>query len=127
MDKIRFGIIGGGMIGPFHAEAISQLEGVIEGSTAIYPGLPRRLGIHGERGEEKVRGFKDKKLGDTSSDPTHHSIENHKLQIRDFVEAVKEDREPFVSGLEGRKSLEIIRGIYKSVKNERSVKFPVRE
>ena len=105
----------------------SGAMGVIEGSTAIYPGLPRRLGIHGERGEEKVRGFKDKKLGDTSSDPTHHSIENHKLQIRDFVEAVKEDREPFVSGLEGRKSLEIIRGIYKSVKNERSVKFPVRE
>ena len=150
MNKIRFGIIGGGMIGPFHAEAISQLEGVIEGSTAIYPGLPRRLEIHGERGtvifegdeiklwdfvgqekgrreEEKVRGFKDKKLGDTSSDPTHHSIENHKLQIRDFMEAVKEDREPFVSGLEGRKSLEIIRGIYKSAKNERPVKFPVRE
>ena len=26
MNKIRFGIIGGGMIGPFYAEAISQLD-----------------------------------------------------------------------------------------------------
>jgi len=78
-------------------------------------------------GEEKVRGFEDKKLGDTSSDPTHHSIENHKLQIEDFVEAVREDREPLVNGLEGRKALEIIRAIYKSAKAGRAVKFPIRE
>jgi len=74
-----------------------------------------------------VRGFKDKKFGDTSSDPTHHSIENHKLQTKDFVEAVREDREPLVNGLEGRKALEITRAIYKSAKAGRAVKFPVRE
>ena len=128
----------------------SGAMGVIEGSTAIHPGLPRKLEIHGERGtvifegdeiklwdfvgqgkerkeEEEVRGCKDKKLGDTSSDPTHHSIENHKLQIKDFVEAIKEDREPLVSGSEGRKALEIVRAIYKSAKTGRAVKFPVRE
>ncbi len=128
----------------------SGAMGVIEGSTAIYPGLPRKLEIHGEKGtvifegdeiklwnfigqekekkeEEKVREFKDKKLGDTSLDPTHHSIENHKLQIKDFVEAVREDREPLVNGLEGRKALEIIRAIYKSAKAGRAVKFPLAE
>jgi len=100
--------------------------GVIEGSTAIYLGLPRKLEIHGEKGtvifegdeiklwdfvdqekkgEKIVRRFEGKKLGDTSLDSTHHSIENHKLQIKDFVEAVREDREPLVNGLRGKKSI----------------------
>lgn len=123
--------------------------GVIEGSTAMYPGLPRKLEIHGERGtvifegdkvrlwsfvgqekkreeEQKVRESKDKKLRDVSSDPTHQSPENHKLQIEDFVKAVRQDREPAVNGAEGRKALEIIRAIYKSAKAGKAVKFPVR-
>ena len=124
--------------------------GVIEGSTAIYPGLPRRLEIHGEKGTvilegdkiklwsfvdrkdkkkeiEEIREYKGKKSGDTSSNPTNFSIENHKLQIKDFVEAIKEDREPFINGEEGRKSLEIVRAIYFSGKTEKAVKFPVIE
>ncbi len=124
--------------------------GVIEGSTAIYPGMQRKMEIHGEKGmvifegdeiklwdfvgqekegkeEEKVRGLEDKKLGDTSSDPTHHSVENHKLQIKDFVEAIRKDTEPFVNGLEGRKALEIVRAIYKSAKTKKMIKFPLKE
>jgi len=120
--------------------------GVIEGSTAVYPGLPARLDIHGERGtailqddsitfsnlvglgrkksQEETR--ESRKLGDTSSDPRHHTSEKHRLQIKDFIEAIKEDREPLVNGVEGRKSLEIIWAIYQSAKTGATVKFPVK-
>ncbi len=121
--------------------------GVIEGSTALYPGLPARLDIHGEKGtailqddiitfsnvigpdrkksEKEARGAK--KLGDTSSDPRHHTSEKHRAQIKDFIDAIREDREPAVNGIEGRKSLEIIRAIYQSAKSGSAVKFPVTE
>lgn len=49
----------------------------------------------------------------------------HMLQIRDFVNAIIEDREPLVNGEEGRKALEIITAIYLSSRTGRPVKFPV--
>jgi predicted dehydrogenase len=122
--------------------------GVIEGSTALYPGLPRRLDLHGERGSVILEGddiklwdfvgskrekrispenYSHKKLGDASSEPTHFSSENHKLQIKDFIEAIKKDKEPLISGIEGRKSLEIVRAIYKSGKTGKAIKFPVTD
>ena len=38
----------------------------------------------------------------------------HILQIAEFLSAVREDREPAVTGVEARKSLEIILAIYES-------------
>jgi len=42
-----------------------------------------------------------------------------------MVKAVKENKEPIVSGEEGRKSLEIILAIYKSSKSGKPVKLPL--
>lgn len=44
----------------------------------------------------------------------------HKRQIQDMIDAIKEDREPFVNGEEGRKALEIVLGIYKSSKEKKT-------
>jgi predicted dehydrogenase len=41
----------------------------------------------------------------------------HRDQIADFVEAVREDREPSINVEEGRKSLAIIAAIYESARN----------
>lgn len=41
-------------------------------------------------------------------------VEYHGLQIADFVEAIRADRQPLVTGREARKSLEIISAIYES-------------
>jgi UDP-N-acetyl-2-amino-2-deoxyglucuronate dehydrogenase len=49
----------------------------------------------------------------------------HRLQIKDFLEAIKDDREPFVSGQEGRKPVEIITAIYRSCRDGLPVKFPL--
>ena len=49
----------------------------------------------------------------------------HKLQIQDFLRAVIEDREPAVTGREGRKPVEIATAIYRSQRDGRPVKFPL--
>jgi predicted dehydrogenase len=55
-------------------------------------------------------------------DATRHY---HRLQIRDFLQAILGDREPMVSGEEGRKTVEIFTAIYRSQRDRRPVKFPL--
>lgn len=49
----------------------------------------------------------------------------HVLQINDFLQAIIKDREPAVTGEEGRKSLEIVAAIYKSAQTGVPVNMPV--
>lgn len=49
----------------------------------------------------------------------------HELVYKDFVEALTEDREPEVSGVEGRKSVEIVNAIIASGFIGAPVKFPL--
>lgn len=119
--------------------------GVIEGSTAIYPGFPQKIELHGEKGSIilesdqitfwKLQDFPQPtdfslltEKVDTSSSPTAgFSLEYHYRQIQEFIGAVKENRSPLVDGVEGRKSLEIVRAIYLSSKIGESIYFPFRD
>lgn len=49
----------------------------------------------------------------------------HELQIQDFLRAIIQDREPAVSGREGRKHVELFTAIYRSQRDRRPVKFPL--
>ncbi|MCD6318182.1 Gfo/Idh/MocA family oxidoreductase [Candidatus Aerophobetes bacterium] len=114
--------------------------GVIEGSTAIYPGQPEQLGIYGEKGtvilegnrikkwefmDRKEKFIEERKISTGASDPNAIGSEAHKAQIKDIIEAIKEDREPAVTGEEGRKVLEIILAIYRSAKTNKPIKLPL--
>jgi len=50
----------------------------------------------------------------------------HQLQIQDFLQAVLEDRQPLVTGKEGRKTVELFTGIYRSNRDRRPVQFPLQ-
>jgi len=43
-----------------------------------------------------------------------------------MVEAIRQDREPIITGEEGKKALEIILAIYESAKTGREIKFPFK-
>jgi len=117
--------------------------GVVQGSTSIYPGLPTRLEIHGTRGTAIVEGEMLKRWSvigekETIAEEPKKGLQswarpdlvpatNHASVIRDFAQAILDDREPYVNGTEGRKSLELIRGIYKSGKTRSVVDFPLKE
>jgi predicted dehydrogenase len=49
----------------------------------------------------------------------------HKKQIEDMVHAILEDREPRVNGEAGRRSVEILRGIYYSAITGRQIQLPM--
>jgi UDP-N-acetyl-2-amino-2-deoxyglucuronate dehydrogenase len=49
----------------------------------------------------------------------------HALQIVDFLDAIAEDREPMVTGKEGRKLVELVQAIYRSGSLRQAVGFPV--
>jgi len=50
----------------------------------------------------------------------------HRLQVEDFLRAVLEDRQPLVTGKEGRKTVELFTGIYRSNRDRRPVQFPLK-
>jgi predicted dehydrogenase len=50
----------------------------------------------------------------------------HSVQDRDFIRAVLEDRDPMITGREGRKTVEISTAIYRSQRDGGPVRFPLR-
>jgi predicted dehydrogenase len=113
--------------------------GTIEGSTAIIPGYPERLEVFGTQGSVILEAGKivawnlvgkdakqvilKKENNSGSADPMAIDYQLHKAQISDWIEAIKEDKKPSVDGLEGKKSLVLIQGIYKSAKQGREISF----
>ncbi|WP_319416187.1 Gfo/Idh/MocA family oxidoreductase [Marispirochaeta aestuarii] len=117
--------------------------GVIEGSTAVYPGFLKRIEISGTQGtavleeeELKTWSFESERpedpeirercgvqsgSGGGASDPGAISTLGHRLQFEDFTRAVLEDGEPFIGGIESLKSVAIIEAIYASGKSGRMV------
>jgi UDP-N-acetyl-2-amino-2-deoxyglucuronate dehydrogenase len=104
--------------------------GVIQATTSIYPGFPRRLEISGDRGtvvmeddilktwiierQDQPVQTENKSKSDVSSDPSAFGIEGHIKQITDMTDAIRYDREPLINQYEGRKAIEIIRAVYDS-------------
>jgi len=121
--------------------------GVIQAATSVYPGLPKTIGIHGDRGtvvieqddvlrweltpetpeDAAVKQRFAQKTGASggSSNPGSISHQGHARQLADFVEAIATDRPPLVDGREGRKAVEIILAIYRSVETGRVVELPL--
>jgi len=50
----------------------------------------------------------------------------HQLQIQDFLQTILEDRDPQITGEEGRKTVEIFTAIYRSQRDRQPVKFPLK-
>lgn len=53
------------------------------------------------------------------------SFRHHRLQIDDFLDAIRTGREPAVGGEDGRRVVEIFTAIYRSQRDGRPVRFPL--
>ena len=122
--------------------------GVIEASTAIYPGYLKRIEIHGSGGtaimeEEDIKTWdfakkdrrdatvrrrmaRQKSTGGGASDPSAIGHHGHTELFRDVIDAIQKRRKPAIDGVEGRRSVEIILGIYKAAETGRTVKLPLK-
>jgi len=120
--------------------------GVIEGTTSVYPEtIPHRIELHGDKGSIMLQGegirrwevmgedgkviSRAEEAGGTENtekaiaSPTDIGMEGHIILVRDMVEAIREGKEPMISGEEGRKSIQIILAIYQSAKTGKPVKL----
>ncbi len=118
--------------------------GSFEASTALWPGWSRRHELCGEHGsivledDRIVRWeFRESRpeddairaagqanaLGSGASDPKAISIEGHRRQLQDFVEALRANRAPALDGHEGRKAVALVEAIYNSAARGAAVKL----
>ncbi|MEG0919071.1 MAG: Gfo/Idh/MocA family oxidoreductase [Anaerovoracaceae bacterium] len=120
----------------------SGAVGTIEGTTNIYPeNLEETLCIFGETGTVKIGGtsvnnidvwkFADERPEDKEALGFHEETENvygngHYHLFKDMINAVKENKVPYVNGEAGRNAIEIILAIYKSQKTGLPVKLPLK-
>lgn len=123
--------------------------GTITGSTAVFPGLAERLELHGRDATALIESDKLKtyltrtalgeasnygmnlktseESGDTgaggAANPAAIGNYLHIAQITDFASAVRENRDPAITGQDARRPLELIQAIYRSAREGREVKL----
>jgi predicted dehydrogenase len=113
--------------------------GVVQAATALWPGYPERIEIHGTKGSAIVAGDQltswdvkddegepapiahEAKSG--ASDPMAISLTPFEGTFLDFGEACKTGRAPNSSGLEGYRALELVTAIYESCRLGQKVKL----
>jgi UDP-N-acetyl-2-amino-2-deoxyglucuronate dehydrogenase len=123
----------------------SGAVGVLQASTAVYPGLPERLEISGtggtvivEAGEIRVLELVGEKgeagaygrgpgpvsgpAATAAADPAAVAAAAHQAQLADFLAALGSERQPCVTGEEARTSLALISAVYESARTGRPVR-----
>ncbi|WNF22654.1 Gfo/Idh/MocA family oxidoreductase [Mesobacillus jeotgali] len=116
--------------------------GIVEGTTNIYPtNLEETLYIFGEKGTIKAGGksvnlIEEWQFADHLDNPEEVKEKyqenppnvygfGHNPLYADVVDAIQNDREPYVTAEDGKRALELVLAIYKSAAEGKSVKFPL--
>jgi predicted dehydrogenase len=116
--------------------------GTLTGTTSCNPGEVRRIELHGKFGTICISGSKISRWAVTDeedgraenteppktveaqeavADPRAISHSGHVWLINDMVQAVKEDRDPYITGESARKAVDLILAIYESAKTGREI------
>lgn len=115
----------------------------IEGTTNVYPqNLEETLYLFGEKGTVKIGGkstnnidvwdFADETKADIANKGLQEQTSNvygngHTSLYADMIDAIKNNRKPYVDAVAGRNALEMILSIYKSMKTGLPVKLPLTD
>ena len=111
----------------------SGATGVIQSSTAFWPGYTERMEIHGTKGTAVISGDKlttwqvendsgepaplDQNVASGASDPMAISLAPFERQFLDFGESIRSGRKPVSSGEDGYRALELVLSTYKSCRS----------
>lgn len=118
--------------------------GVIEGSTACWPGSKIRIEISGTEGsvvmedeiivdwqfekatpeDDDIRsrfGPREGAIGGGAADPSSIDSEGHRRQFEDYFGAIQAGKRPFCDGVDGRSSVAVITAIYRAAKERRII------
>ncbi|MGC4377272.1 Gfo/Idh/MocA family oxidoreductase [Fictibacillus sp. Mic-4] len=117
--------------------------GVIETATTVYPrNFEESLSIFAENGTIKIGGPSaihiehwdvkgmnreevDRFVSQIEKDP--YGKPGHQCLIEDMIQAIKEDRQPAVTGTDGKRALELVLAMYKSAETNQPFKLTYEE
>lgn len=115
--------------------------GTIEGTTNVYPkNLEETLYVFGEEGTAKIGGtscnnidvwdFADESEGDAEARGLKEATSNvygngHTALYADMIDAIQNNRAPYVDAVAGRNALEIVLAMYKSQKTGEPIQLPL--
>ena len=115
----------------------------VEGTTNVYPqNLEETLYIFGEKGTVKIGGkstnnidvwdFVEESEADQKNKGLEEATSNvygngHTSLFADMMDAIQNDRKPYVDAHAGRNALEMVLAIYKSQKEGKAVQLPLRD
>ncbi|MEN6546644.1 MAG: Gfo/Idh/MocA family oxidoreductase [Armatimonadia bacterium] len=120
-------------------------KGIVEASTALWPGTDIRIEINGENGTAIMQGervttwkFRDEQPGDAemlqvgsaaqttaAGGAADFAFTEHMYMIEDMVKAINEGKDPWVTLEKARGSLEIALAMYKSADDGCKVSLPL--
>lgn len=141
-DKLNHNYIEAEDLGIALVKFKNNAYGIIEGTTNIYPqNLEETLYLFGEKGTVKAGGqsvniIEEWCFADMLDDPKevkarfHENPPNvygygHTPLYADMIDAIENNRDPYVTAEAGKRALELVLAIYKSAQDGRSVKLPL--
>jgi UDP-N-acetyl-2-amino-2-deoxyglucuronate dehydrogenase len=117
----------------------SGATGVVQASTAFWPGYPERIEIQGTRGTAILTGDKlttwdvedksehtaplDFSIASGAADPAAISVAPFERQFLDFGEAIRTGRKPVCSGPDGYRALQATLAVYQSCREGKPVRL----
>ncbi|WP_330949247.1 Gfo/Idh/MocA family protein [Virgibacillus sp. MG-45] len=115
--------------------------GVVEGAGTIYPtNLEETLNLFGEKGTVCIGGIAVNKIENwrfsedfseeedaiikeqQGNPPTVYGY-GHQIIVEDMIDAIKKDREPYITLEDGKKAVEVVLAIYESSKTGKTVEL----
>ncbi len=121
--------------------------GVIEATTAAFPGALKKIEIAGSTGfaileeeslikwefakpnkaDAQIRDamLNKTKTGGGAGDPAAIGHHAHRALFQDFLKAIKQNKPSLIDGDQGRHSVELILAIYQAAKTGKTVKLPL--
>ena len=122
----------------------SGAKGVIQASTAMWPGYTERIEIHGTKGSAIISGDRltawnvledadanrldpapvASNVASGASDPMAISLTPFERQFEDFAQAIRNKGQPSVDGLEGYRALATVLSVYQSCREQKPVSVP---
>jgi UDP-N-acetyl-2-amino-2-deoxyglucuronate dehydrogenase len=114
--------------------------GVIQASTAFWPGFTERIEVHGSKGSAIITGdrlttwavegdsgegvpLQEGSDDSGAADPMAIPIENLKRGFADFAKAVENGQDPLITGEEGYHALAIVLGVYDAAREGRRIRL----
>lgn len=118
--------------------------GIVEGTTDIYPkNLEETLYLFGEKGTVKAGGqsvniIEEWNFSDMLDDPDEVKAQYHEAPpnvygfghtplYADVIDAIRNNRKPYVDARAGRRALELVLAIYQSAATGQIVKLPMKK